>query len=125
MKRFCYDFSDACASCRAACYSGGAADTALDTAAKKAAAFAVSELPHPGAADDWAVISVVRGASMRPENWTDSYYRALAGKVLSTGGVLSKTRLTEYARVILGLTAIGEDPANVAGYHLLAALSDY
>ena len=103
----------------------GAANTALDTAAKKAAAFAVSELPHPGAADDWAVISVVRGGFDCPENWTDSYYRALAGKVLSTGGVLSKTRLTEYARVILGLTAIGEDPANVAGYHLLAALSDY
>ena len=103
----------------------GAANTALDTAAKKAAAFAVSELPHPGAADDWAVISVVRGGFDAPENWTDSYYRALAGKVLSTGGVLSKTRLTEYARVILGLTAIGEDPANVAGYHLLAALSDY
>lgn len=81
--------------------------------------------PIPGAADDWAVISVVRGGFDAPENWTDSYYRALAGKVLSTGGVLSKTRLTEYARVILGLTAIGEDPANVAGYHLLAALSDY
>ena len=103
----------------------GAADTALNTAAKKAAAFAVSELTHPGAADDWAVISVVRGGFDAPENWTDSYYRALAGKVLSTGGVLSKTRMTEYARVILGLTAIGEDPANVAGYHLLAALSDY
>ena len=103
----------------------GAANTALDTAAKKAAAFAVSELPHPGAADDWAVISVVRGGFDAPENWTDSYYRALTGKVLSTGGVLSKTRLTEYARVILGLTAIGEDPANVAGYNLLAALSDY
>lgn len=67
----------------------------------------------------------MRGGFDAPENWTDSYYRALAGKVLSTGGVLSKTRLTEYARVILGLTAIGEDPANVAGYHLLAALSDY
>ena len=39
----------------------GATNTALDTAAKKAAAFAVSELPHPGAADDWAVISVVIG----------------------------------------------------------------
>ena len=75
----------------------GAANTALNTAAKKAAAFAVSELPHPGAADDWAVISVVRGSFDAPENWTDSYYRALAGKVLSTGGVLSKTRLTEYA----------------------------
>lgn len=32
---------------------------------------------------------------------------------------------TEYARVILGLTAIGENPRNVAGYNLLAPLADY
>ena len=103
----------------------GAADSALNTAAKKAAAFAVSKLPHPGAADDWAVMGVVRAGFDAPENWTDSYYRALAGKVLSTGGVLSKTRPTEYARAILGVTAIGEDPANIAGCNLLAMLSDY
>ena len=38
----------------------GASSAALDTAAKKAAAFAVSSVPHPGAGDDWAVIGAVR-----------------------------------------------------------------
>ena len=79
----------------------GAADTALNTAAKKAAAFAVSELPHPGAADDWAVISVVRGGFDAPENWTDSYYRALAGKVLSTGGVLSNRKSMSFPNKVM------------------------
>ena len=32
----------------------GASSATLDTAAKKAAAFAVSSVPHPGAGDDWA-----------------------------------------------------------------------
>ena len=39
----------------------GASSATLDTAAKKAAAFAVSSVPHPGAGDDWAVIGAVRG----------------------------------------------------------------
>ena len=103
----------------------GASSAALDTAAKKAAAFAVSSVPHPGAGDDWAVIGTVRGGFDTPEHWTDSYYRAIAAKLQETDGVLSKTRLTEYVRVILGLTAIGENPRNVAGYNLLAPLADY
>ena len=40
----------------------GASSAALDTAAKKAAAFAGSSVPHPGAGDDWAVIGAVRGS---------------------------------------------------------------
>ena len=103
----------------------GASSATLDTAAKKAAAFAVSSVPHPGAGDDWAVIGAVRGGFDIPEHWTDSYYRAIAARLQETNGVLSKTRLTEYARVILGLTAIGENPRNVAGYNLLAPLADY
>ena len=103
----------------------GAANTTLDLAAKKAAAFAVSSVPHPGAGDDWAVLGAVRGGFDTPEHWTDSYYRAIASKLQASGGVLSKTRLTEYARVILGLTAIGENPRNVAGYNLLAPLADF
>ena len=103
----------------------GASDSALDTAYQKAAAFAVSLLPHPASGEDWAVIGVVRGGAEMPEGWTDSYYRALADKLIRTNGVLSQTRMTEYARVILGLTAIGEDPSNVAGYSLLAPLADF
>lgn len=102
-----------------------AADTALDTAYKNAASFAVSQIAHPGYGDDWAVLGVVRGGAQTPERWTDSYVRAIAEKLLAQDGVLSQTRLTEYARVILGLTSLGVDPTNVAGYDLLQPLSDY
>ena len=102
-----------------------ASEPALNTAYKKAAAFAVSSLSHPGYGDDWAVLGAVRGGAGTPELWTDSYYRAIAEKLQAQEGVLSQTRLTEYARVILGLTAIGEDPSNVAGFDLLAPLADF
>ena len=102
-----------------------AADTSLDSAYKNAASFAVSQIAHPGYGDDWAVLGVVRGGAETPERWTDSYVRAIAEKLLAQDGVLSQTRLTEYARVILGLTALGVDPTNVAGYDLLQPLSDF
>ena len=102
-----------------------AADTALDTAYKNAASFAVSQIAHPTYGDDWAVLGTVRGGAETPERWTDSYVRAIAEKLLAQDGVLSQTRLTEYARVILGLTSLGVDPTNVAGYDLLQPLSDY
>lgn len=70
----------------------GASSATLDTAAKKAAAFAVSSVPHPGAGDDWVVIGAVRGGFDIPEHWTDSYYRAIAARLQETNGVLSKTR---------------------------------
>ena len=62
----------------------GASSATLDTAAKKAAAFAVSSVPHPGAGDDWAVIGAVRGGFDIPEHWTDSYYRAIAARLQET-----------------------------------------
>ena len=102
-----------------------AADTSLGSAYKKAASFAVSQIAHPGYGDDWAVLGVVRGGAETPERWTDSYVRAIAEKLLAQGGVLSQTRLTEYARVIMGLSALGVDPTNVAGYNLLQPLSDF
>jgi hypothetical protein len=40
-------------------------------------------------------------------------------------GVLSTRKYTEYSRVILALTAIGKDPADVGGYNLLTWLGDY
>lgn len=104
--------------------AAGAADTSLQTASKSAASFTVSQLAHPGMGDDWAVTAMVRGGFSQPDHWTDSYYRALASSLQQTGGKLSN-RVTEYARVSLGLTAIGKNPANVAGYNLLAPLSDF
>ena len=44
--------------------------------------------------------------------------------VQDAGGELSDKKFSEYSRVILALTAIGKDPADVGGYDLLAKLAD-
>ena len=40
-------------------------------------------------------------------------------------GNLHDKKYTEYSRVIVALTAIGKNPADVAGYNLLTPLGDY
>ncbi len=60
-----------------------------------------------------------------PEGYYDDYYVNLVQYLTDNGGVLSARKYTEYSRVILALTALGRNPADVAGHNLLMPLSDY
>ena len=74
---------------------------------------------------EWLIIALARSGAPVPEGYYDKYYRNVETKLKENGGVLSSTKNTEYARVILALTAIGKDPRNVAGYDLTKSLADY
>lgn len=72
---------------------------------------------------EWKVIGLARSGRTVPEG----YYAAVEAYVqenILEGDKLDKNRITENARVILALTAIGEDPTNVAGHNLLLPLGD-
>jgi len=70
---------------------------------------------------EWAVFGLARGGYEVP----DSYYDNVVSFVKACDGVLHRRKYTEYSRVVLALTAIGRDPANVGGYDLIAPLGDY
>ncbi len=74
---------------------------------------------------EWAIIGLARSGYEVPEEYYQDYYATVEEYVKACNGVLHKKKYTEYSRVILALTAIGKDPANVAGYNLLTALGDY
>ena len=74
---------------------------------------------------EWAVIGLSRSEVDVPQKWYDTYYNNLVDYVKACGGVLHKRKYTEYSRVVLALTAMGNDPTNVAGYDLTAPLNDY
>ena len=74
---------------------------------------------------DWVAFGLARWGGEVPGEWYDAYYSAVEDYVTQVSGVLSDRKYTEYSRVILALTAIGKDPANVAGYNLLIPLADY
>ena len=73
---------------------------------------------------EWAVIGLARSGLEVPQSWYDTYRANLTAFTAQQQGVLSTRKYTEYARVVLALTALGEDPRTVAGYDLLAPLED-
>ncbi len=74
---------------------------------------------------EWAVIGLARAGYEVPPNWYTAYYKALEDEIVKKQGVLHDKKYTEYSRVVLALTAIGKDPADVGGYNLLAKLGDF
>lgn len=74
---------------------------------------------------EWAVLGLARSGADIPAEYFENYYRTVEDYVSGHKGVLHERKYTEYARVVIALTAIGKDPANVAGYNLLTPLGDF
>lgn len=74
---------------------------------------------------EWAVLGLARSGYDVPDSYYEGYYRTVEAYVKETDGVLHDKKYTEYSRVILGLTAAGYDPTDVAGYDLTMALGDF
>lgn len=75
---------------------------------------------HDSIYGEWSVINAARSGASVPQSWFDEYYANLCTALEEAGGVLSATKNTEYSRTIIALSAIGKDPANVAGYDLFS-----
>lgn len=112
--------------------AGRAAAAALPDQAEQAftqtAAYLTETVPAPrygSVGGEWTVLGLARSGVSVPEGYWEDYYVDLAQMVRDCGGVLSSRKYTEYARVVLALTALGKDPRDVGGYDLLAPLGDY
>ncbi|SEA70928.1 hypothetical protein SAMN04515656_12312 [Eubacterium aggregans] len=73
---------------------------------------------------EWSILVLAR-SGLGNQNLYNTYYNNVCQTLIDKKGVLHKVKYTEYSRVILGLTAIGKDVTNVAGYNLLSYLSDF
>lgn len=73
---------------------------------------------------EWVVLQLARSGNLTPEFKT-TYLKNLTDYVKEKDGVLSTSKLTEYSRVVIALSALGEDPTDFAGYNLLKPLADY
>ena len=106
-----------------------AADKAtLDSAVSGAAAYMLRTVRSPevdSVGGEWAVIGLARSGYDVPDSYYENYYRTVERYVKDCGGVLHDKKYTEYSRVILGLTAAGYDPRDVAGYDMTEPLGDF
>lgn len=106
----------------------GATGTDTATALSDTAAYVYRLVSAPQVGSiggEWAILGLARSNYTLPDSYYQQYYTAVERKVAGCGGVLSTRKYTEYSRVIVALTAIGRDPADVAGYNLLTPLGDY
>lgn len=72
---------------------------------------------------EWLIIGLARYGSLT-QAYLDKYVNNLETEVKKKSGNLSDRKYTEYARVVLALTAIEQNPADFAGYDLLSPLSE-
>ena len=74
---------------------------------------------------EWAVIGLARSGYDIPQSYFDAYYRRAEIYIAERKGELHAVKYTDHSRLILSLTAIGYDPADVGGYDLTLALGDF
>ena len=93
----------------------------------KAQAYLKSVTTNPVVATiggEWSVMALARygnlDASVKTQYMTNVYHT-----LDETNGVLSTNKYTEYERVAMALTAIGENPKSIHGYDILHPLADY
>ena len=100
----------------------------LTSAVTKSASYMLDAVKQPQVGSiggEWTVIGLARSGHDVPQKYWDNYYAAVEDYVENCSGVLHKKKYTEYSRVVVALTAIGADPADVAGYDLLKPLGDF
>ncbi|MBU5256649.1 prenyltransferase/squalene oxidase repeat-containing protein [Tissierella praeacuta] len=103
-------------------------DNSIDRVIKETAKLMQETVPNPivsSLGGDWTVMSLARADLDIDRDYFEKYYNNVVDTLKENQGVLHERKYTEYSRVILGLTAIGKDPRNVAGYNLLEKLADY
>ena len=74
---------------------------------------------------EWLVLGLARAEYGGTDSMNQKYLQNVKKILEDNNGVLSTSKYTEYSRVILGLTSIGVDVNNVAGYNLLEGLADF
>ena len=74
---------------------------------------------------DWAVFGLARSGVDVPREYYEKYHQNVVEFVANRKGVLHERKYTEYSRVVIGLTAAGYDPRNVAGHDLTVPLGDF
>ena len=109
---------------------GSGEDTGYSEYLNKALANIKKTVPTPqvgSVSGEWAVVGLARGNASVTNSYYDSYYDRVVAYVkanINSKGQLDSNKSTENSRIVLALTAIGEDPTSVGGRNLLTALND-
>lgn len=80
---------------------------------------------NPAFGAEWAVLGLARN-QVEDVKWYKDYYDSVVSTVEENKStMLDKSKSTENSRAIIGLSSIGADVTNIAGYDLTAPLADF
>lgn len=74
---------------------------------------------------EWQILGLARSGQKVDSDLYSKYLANVVSTLEESNGVLHAKKYTEYSRVVLALTALGEDVTDVAGYNLLEPLADF
>jgi len=103
-------------------------DYDTDTVLSETASYLYKTVSDPqvgSTGGEWTVLGLARSGIEIPAEYYINYYKNVEEYVIKCNGKLHDRKFTEYSRVIVALTAIGKNPADVAGYNLLTPLGNY
>ena len=103
-------------------------DAKLNAALTNAASAVLKAAPAPTVGSiggEWAVIGLVRSEAIVPSDYFAAYVERVSDYVKKSSGILSTRKCTEYSRITLALTMVGQDASSFASYDLTSPLLDY
>ena len=74
---------------------------------------------------EWLIMGLARSGLDVSDEYYETYFQNLSAYTAQQGGILHAKKYTEYSRVILAVTAIGQDPTDVGGFNMLQPLADF
>ena len=99
---------------------------AYTSTGQELAGSAKQSIPSIGSINgEWQILGLARSGQEVDASVYSQYKANVIQEVKEKKGILHEKKYTEYSRVILALTALGEDATNVGGYNLLEPLSDF
>lgn len=87
----------------------------------------LKQVPEPvigSVGGEWTIIGLSASGTPMPAAYRDGYLKRVKEQMIQNQGALTRNKYTEYSRLILALTLLGEDVRDVAGYDLLSKLTD-
>ena len=85
----------------------------------------ITEPAYGTVGGDWTLLNMKQAGFETGADYDACYIETIEAVLTENAGVLDERKYTEYSRVILSLTAMGEDVTDVSGYNLLSYLSDF
>ena len=97
----------------------------VDTVLNSVRSYMLSVDTDPDYNSIWNVIGLTRSGLSVPSSYIQTFYENIYAYLVENDWVLTRTKYTDYSKLIVGLTAIGKDAQNIGGHNLLAYLSDF